>query len=216
MWKLYTERLRSCILSRADFEEFVSHVRFSLIPDRTNSCKNLIKHLTLLTTSMDKKRGFDLTATVQKQMDRSRRKPPKHHRRLRLPHHPTKHKHHPIFRQKLSFGQRAADIIATFGGSWYFIIIFSIFLIVWMIINAIFLLNDGFDPYPFILLNLVLSCLAAFQAPVILMAQNRQAERDRIDAKYDHLINRKAEREIQAIQKDLDSIRIMIRRMRRK
>ncbi len=124
--------------------------------------------------------------------------------------------HHPIFKQELTIGQRAADAIAKFGGSWTFIIIFSVFLVSWMIFNAVYLLNDGFDPYPFILLNLVLSCLAAFQAPIILMAQNRQTQRDRIDAKYDHQINRKAEREIQRIQKDLDKITRHILELKRK
>jgi uncharacterized membrane protein len=120
---------------------------------------------------------------------------------------------HPIFKQKLTIGQKAADFIARFGGSWTFIIIFFFFLFVWMGINAWLIMKKPFDPYPFILLNLVLSCLAAIQAPVILMSQNRQAERDRIDAKYDHQVNRKAEREIQFIQKDLASIRKMIRKL---
>ncbi len=130
--------------------------------------------------------------------------------------HPTRHETHPVLREDLSFGQRAADFIANFGGSWPFIIFFAVFLISWMMLNVWYLSNEGFDPYPFILLNLVLSTLAAFQAPIILMAQNRQTERDRIDAKYDHAINRKAEREIQQIQKDLASIRSMLRRMHHK
>jgi len=88
------------------------------------------------------------------------------------------------------------------------------FLIAWICVNSWFLLKKPFDPYPYILLNLALSCLAAIQAPIILMAQNRQAERDRIDAKYDHQVNRKAEREIQLIRKDLDSIRRMIRKVK--
>ena len=129
--------------------------------------------------------------------------------------HPTKEEHHPLFLQKLSIGQKAADLIANIGGSWYFIIIFSTFLLVWMIINSYIMLNSGFDPYPYILLNLVLSCLAAFQAPIILMTQNRQGQRDRIDAKYDHQINRKAESEIQKIQHDLDKITRHILEMKR-
>lgn len=128
-------------------------------------------------------------------------------------HHPTKSVHHPIFRQELTIGQKAADRIAEVGGSWTFIVIFFVFLGIWMCINVWLISEKPFDPYPFILLNLTLSCLAAVQAPVILMAQNRQAERDRLDAKYDHQINRKAEREIQAIQKDLESIRKMVRKL---
>ena len=121
-------------------------------------------------------------------------------------HHPTKSSHHPIFKEKLTSGQRAADKLANVAGSWSFILFFFLFLIVWMGMNAWFLTRDPFDPYPFILLNLTLSCLAAIQAPIILMTQNRQTERDRIDAKYDHQINRKAEREIQKIQHDMDKI----------
>jgi len=124
--------------------------------------------------------------------------------------------HHPIFRQHLTLGQKASDIIARFGGSWIFIIIFFAFLLVWMAVNSWVLLKQPFDPYPFILLNLVLSCLAAIQAPIILMAQNRQAERDRIDAKYDHAINRKAERENQQLQKDMDQLIKLFKDMKKK
>ena len=130
--------------------------------------------------------------------------------------HPIKEEFHPVFRQTLSFGQKAADWMSSFGGSWTFILIFISFLGIWMFINFSYLSNNGFDPYPFILLNLVLSCLAAFQAPVILMAANRQGQRDRIDAKYDHAINRKAEREVKRIMKDLDSIKRVLRDIKKK
>ncbi len=119
------------------------------------------------------------------------------------------HPKHPVFRQKWTFGQRIADKIADFGGSWTFIIFFFVVLTIWILLNTI-LLYTKYDPYPFILLNLVLSCLAAIQAPVILMAQNRQAERDRIHAHYDYQVNRKAEREIQNMQKDLDELKEML------
>jgi uncharacterized membrane protein len=118
-----------------------------------------------------------------------------------------KGEYHPRLKEDLTLGQKAADFIANFGGSWKFITLFILFLVAWMGINTWFLLQKQFDPYPYILLNLVLSCLAAIQAPIILMTQNRQTERDRIDAKYDHAVNRKAEREIQQIQRDLASIR---------
>ena len=118
---------------------------------------------------------------------------------------------HPLFTQELTLGQRAADKIAVFGGSWTFITIFGIFLLAWMGVNTWIFFNKGFDPYPYILLNLVLSCLAAIQAPIILMAQNRQAQRDRIDAKYDHQVDRKAEREVQRVLKDLYNLRRMIK-----
>lgn len=127
-------------------------------------------------------------------------------------HYSLYRKKHPIFAQKRTIGQRAADALAQFAGSWIFISLFGIFLIAWMIINVVFLAAEPFDPYPFILLNLALSCLAAIQAPIILMAQNRQAEREQHFARYDHSVNLKAEKEIQTIQKDLDSIKRMLKR----
>ncbi|MFH1506210.1 MAG: DUF1003 domain-containing protein [archaeon] len=112
-------------------------------------------------------------------------------------------------RQKLTFGQRLADRIAQIGGSWGFIISFGVFLVVWLSINT-YLAFVTWDPKPYILLNLVLSCIAAIQAPVILMSQNRAAERDRIKAERDYAINRKAEREIANMQQDLDEIKELI------
>lgn len=120
-------------------------------------------------------------------------------------------RYHPIFHQELTFGQRSADMVAKIGGSWYFVILLGIIFFGWIIINVVFLAEKPSDTYSYILLNLFLSVLAATQAPIILMAQNRQAERDRIDAKYDHQINRKAEREIQAVHKDLGIIRRYLR-----
>jgi uncharacterized membrane protein len=107
---------------------------------------------------------------------------------------------------KTSYGQRLADKVATFGGSWRFIIIFGFFILVWMIINIIFLATKAFDPYPFILLNLILSCLAALQAPVIMMSQNRQEEKDRERAKQDYMINLKAELEIRTLHEKIDHL----------
>ena len=107
---------------------------------------------------------------------------------------------------RLSYGQKLADKVATFGGSWTFIIFFGIVLFGWIILNAIFLSNKGFDPYPFILLNLILSCLAAIQAPVIMMSQNRQEEKDRERAKQDYMINLKSELEIRTLHEKLDHL----------
>lgn len=157
---------------------------------------------------MSKKRGSSENKVSKKTSKKSSKKSSKKGKDKK--NHKNGHEH-PLFSQELTLGQRAADMIAGFGGSWTFITMFGVFLFGWMIINAWIFLNKGFDPYPYILLNLVLSCLAAIQAPIILMAQNRQAERDRIDAKYDHQINRKAEREIQRVQKDLYNIKRMIR-----
>lgn len=118
---------------------------------------------------------------------------------------------HPAFQSTRTFNQKASDIVTGIFGSWKFIILLLIFLIVWMIIN-LFMIINRWDPYPFILLNLVLSCLAAIQAPIILMSQNRQTDRDRMNAKYDYAVNRKAEREISDMQKDLEEIKSLIRK----
>ena len=117
---------------------------------------------------------------------------------------------HPSLKKELTFGQKASDVVTSFAGSWTFIIIIGIILVIWMVLN-VYLLVYKWDPYPFILLNFVLSTLAALQAPIILMSQNRQAERDRINARYDYLVNRKAEREICKIQKDLRHVREFIK-----
>ncbi len=105
-----------------------------------------------------------------------------------------------------SMGQRLADKVATFGGSWRFIILFSVIIFVWITANIVLLANKGFDPYPFILLNLILSCLAALQAPVIMMSQNRQEEKDRERAKQDYMVNLKAELEIRTLHEKLDHL----------
>ena len=105
-----------------------------------------------------------------------------------------------------TFGQRVADNVANFGGSWTFIISFFIFILIWIASNVYLLMNKGFDPYPFILLNLILSCLASLQAPIIMMSQNRQEEKDRERAKKDYEINLKAENEIRALNKKLDKL----------
>jgi uncharacterized membrane protein len=106
-----------------------------------------------------------------------------------------------------TFGEILADRVAAFGGSWTFIIIFGSVLIGWVILNSAVLLNRGFDPYPYILLNLFLSMLAAIQAPIIMMSQNRQEAKDRQTTEHDYEINLKAELEICAIQEKLDELR---------
>lgn len=105
-----------------------------------------------------------------------------------------------------SFGERVADRIASFGGSWRFILSFGGFLILWIAVNAFVLATRAFDPYPFILLNLILSCLAALQAPVIMMSQNRQESRDRKRAENDYKVNLKAELEIRHLHEKVDFI----------
>src|SRR5213596_190267 len=110
------------------------------------------------------------------------------------------------FEKKLTFGERLSDHIASFGGSWRFISLFGAVLFGWIILNAIFLLNHGFDPYPFILLNLILSCLAAMQAPIIMMSQNRAELRDRLRSENDYKINLKAELEIRHLHEKIDHL----------
>jgi uncharacterized membrane protein len=109
-------------------------------------------------------------------------------------------------KQVMTTGQRIADNVATFGGSWTFIISFGVFLAIWISFNIIWLSNKGFDPYPFILLNLILSCLAAMQAPVIMMSQNRQEEKDRDRAKKDYMINLKSELELRMLHEKIDHL----------
>jgi uncharacterized membrane protein len=103
-----------------------------------------------------------------------------------------------------TLGARVADKVASFGGSWRFIIMFGTFIFIWIVANVVLFLNRGFDPYPFILLNLILSCIASIQAPVIMMSQNRQEEKDRERAKKDYMINLKAELEIRNMHEEID------------
>lgn len=108
----------------------------------------------------------------------------------------------------ITFGQKVADKVADFGGSWTFIIFFFSFILIWMIINIWVLATKPFDPYPFILLNLILSCLAAIQAPIIMMSQNRQEQKDRQRSEHDYKINLKAELEIKLLHEKMDHILI--------
>ncbi len=111
------------------------------------------------------------------------------------------------FDDKRTLGERVADKVAAFGGSWTFIFIFVGILLSWVFLNTFMLLNRAFDPYPYILLNLFLSMTAALQAPIIMMSQNRQSARDRLDASHDYEINLKAELEIRSLHEKLDILR---------
>lgn len=108
--------------------------------------------------------------------------------------------------ENITLGDRMADNIATFGGSWRFISIFFSFLLIWMLINVYVLSTRPFDPYPFILLNLILSCLAAIQAPIIMMSQNRKESKDRQRSEYDYKVNLKAELEIRMLHEKVDHL----------
>lgn len=113
------------------------------------------------------------------------------------------------FDARITTGQRAADAVARFGGSWTFIGIFAAIMVAWVLLNSYILINysKSFDPYPYILLNLFLSMLASIQAPIILMSQNRHAEKDRLDAEHDYEVNLKAELEIMLLHEKIDLLR---------
>jgi uncharacterized membrane protein len=103
-------------------------------------------------------------------------------------------------------GERLSDRLASFGGSWRFIVLFGMVMVIWIAFNSVLALSESFDPYPFILLNLILSCLAAIQAPIIMMSQNRQEVKDRQRAEYDYRINLKAELEIRHLHEKVDHL----------
>ncbi|MBN3037681.1 MAG: DUF1003 domain-containing protein [Candidatus Diapherotrites archaeon] len=126
---------------------------------------------------------------------------PAHQKVYLMEHMPIEHR---------TLRQKAADIITQWGGSWTFIGVFLIIMAVWILIN-LWLLSRPFDPFPFILLNLLLSTLAAIQAPIILMSQNRAAERDRKKAHMDFMVDKKAETEIRDMQQDLDEVKAMLK-----
>jgi uncharacterized membrane protein len=110
------------------------------------------------------------------------------------------------YESKLTFGERLADKLADFAGSWTFVSIFAFFLVIWVAINSIVLIFRPFDPYPFILLNLILSCIAAIQAPLIMMSQNRQEDKDRLRAEHDYIVNLKAEIEVKNLNEKIDHL----------
>ena len=117
--------------------------------------------------------------------------------------------------EKMTFGERIADMVARFGGSWTFIIWFGVFLLAWMGVNTVILLSAPPDPFPYIFLNLILSCLAALQAPVIMMSQNRQAAKDRLQADQDYRVNIKAEFAIQQLHRKIDEMRANLAHLRK-
>ena len=110
----------------------------------------------------------------------------------------------PELEREYTFAERLSDKIAEFGGSWKFIISFLLMMTVWMALNVFLYHEKGFDPYPFILLNLVLSCLAALQAPIIMMSQNRQEDKDRVRSEHDYQVNLSAELQIRMLHEKLD------------
>lgn len=118
-----------------------------------------------------------------------------------------------VFDERLTFGERLADRVAVIGGSWSFIIGFMLFLLAWAGINTVILIGFAFDPYPFIFLNLLLSMLAALQAPVIMMSQNRQAAKDRLAAALDYEVNLKAETEIADLHDKVDRLQLAVERL---
>jgi uncharacterized membrane protein len=116
--------------------------------------------------------------------------------------------------RRMTFGERVADLVARFGGSWTFIICFGAFLVLWAVVNSALIVARPPDPYPYIFLNLILSCIAALQAPVIMMSQNRQAAKDRLQADQDFQINIKAEFAVQQLHRKLDELRAALMQRR--
>lgn len=114
---------------------------------------------------------------------------------------------HAEFEKRLSFGERLADRVAELGGSWTFIAMFGVLLAGWVALNSFILFRNAFDPFPYVFLNLILSMLAAIQAPIIMMAQNRQAAKDRLAAAHDYEVNLKAEFEIMSLHEKFDQLR---------
>ncbi len=122
---------------------------------------------------------------------------------------------HSLFDQRLTFGQKLADRVAAIGGSWGFIIGFGLFLGAWAVLNTALLGARAFDPFPFIFLNLMLSMLAALQAPIIMMSQNRQAAKDRFEARLDYETNLRAEAQIESLHEKIDALSAEIARLSR-
>lgn len=118
-----------------------------------------------------------------------------------------------VFDERLTFGERLADRVAAVGGSWGFIIGFGLFLAAWAVLNTVVLAAHAFDPFPFIFLNLMLSMLAALQAPIIMMSQNRQAAKDRLEARMDYETNLRAEAQIEELHAKIDALHADIARM---
>jgi uncharacterized membrane protein len=116
---------------------------------------------------------------------------------------------HPNYKGKLTFGQKASDVVTYFIGSWKFIFFMILLMGVWICGNVMMFLNR-WDPYPFILLNLVLGCIGSLISPVILMSQNRQDEKNRVRANYDYAVDRKAEREVEQLKKDVKEIKDLL------
>ncbi|KTF67338.1 DUF1003 domain-containing protein [Sphingomonas sp. HT-1] len=118
-----------------------------------------------------------------------------------------------VFDERLTFGERLADRVAAVGGSWGFIIGFGVFLGAWAVLNTVILAAHAFDPFPFIFLNLMLSMLAALQAPIIMMSQNRQAAKDRLEARLDYETNLRAEAQIEELHAKIDALHADIARL---
>jgi uncharacterized membrane protein len=119
-------------------------------------------------------------------------------------HSPRTKNVYDVLEERITFGERLADRVAAIGGSWTFIAGFGVFLVVWSILNTVVLAAHAFDPFPFIFLNLMLSMLAALQAPIIMMSQNRQAAKDRVEARLDYETNVRAEAEIANLHEKID------------
>ncbi len=203
VWTEDNEELVLAVLGDRDF--FGELALFDGSP-RTATAK-AVGHLELIEIRKD-----DLFAFLRRNPDASLSMMSEISRRLRaansLIERRTTRNVNELIEKSYTFGDRLADRIAQFGGSWAFLICFAVTLLLWMAVNSLEAIWHPFDPFPFIFLNLVLSCLAAVQAPVIMMSQNRQATKDRLQADLDYQVNLKAELQIRSLHLKIDELRM--------
>jgi uncharacterized membrane protein len=185
-------QLRSAVIVRVAVAELIKHDLGNWVYDGWICIDDLQKYSHSYVKELLKTERGELTELDQEVIESLRKQEI-------LAHNPEEE-----FQAELTLGQRLADHIADFGGSWTFISMFAVVIFIWLITNSALLIARPFDPYPYILLNLVLSSLAALQAPVIMMSQNRQEARDRIHAARDYQVNLKAELEIRQLHQKID------------
>lgn len=150
-------------------------------------------------------RGFICFGDVRKRWASYLKEKKKSQRILTLPEEALTTNINEEFAEQITFGERVADKVSEFGGSWAFLGCFTLFILFWVFLNTLPLILGAFDPYPYIFLNLMLSCLAAVQAPIIMMSQNRHAAKDRLQIEYDYAVNLKSASEIREIDQKIDN-----------
>ncbi|MBO8441291.1 MAG: DUF1003 domain-containing protein [Firmicutes bacterium] len=201
-----TQKNATCVICGKSYSTiegfFIRNLGSDLIDEIKLKNKNIRTSSFICLNDLQQIRLQNLEKTIDSDLESNRKINASLEKKLNSNHYVIKNTN----AMRLTKGQKVADIIAKFGGSWGFIISFCIFLFIWMTINTLHIFGIHFDPYPFILLNLFLSCLAAIQAPIIMMSQNRQAERDRFDAENDYKTNMKSEMEIRNLHKKINQL----------